>query len=251
MMGRVLALSWTTFQDGLRSQIFANLGVLAAFGVGFALVLDNLTVGVSGRVVMDLGVAVVSLINALVAAFMAVRTMGGEENRHTLMTVLARPVRRSEVVVGKFLGVAGLVTANAAGAMVLLGLAGLLARHVDVTDLARSLVGLSAEAALVTAVTLMFSTFAGSTVAAVLGLGVYVAGLFAFHLRDFAVKGGEGAQGWLGSVFYYAVPNLQRLDFHALNPTLAEALASLLYAACYVVAALALGSAIFERRDLK
>jgi ABC-type transport system involved in multi-copper enzyme maturation permease subunit len=252
MMGRIRALALATIRDGIRSEIFVNLGVFAFFALMSALVLEELALGVRGRVLLDVGLAAVSVVNAMVATFLVIRSMGGEENRQTLLMVLVRPVRRAEVIVGKALGVVLLVCANAFGAAVLLGGAlEMVGGDMRPDHLFTAWLGLCCEALLVTAVTILFSTFAGSTVAAVLGLGTYVSGLWAFELRAFVQNGDTGALRFLAEAFYYVVPNLQRLDFHARNPSAAELLGSLTYVLMYGVAVLAAACAVFERRDLK
>src|SRR5207245_3431455 len=52
---------------------------------------------------------------ALSAAVVAGPLISGEVESGLLLAMLARPVRRSEVVIGKWLGLAGLVTLYAAG----------------------------------------------------------------------------------------------------------------------------------------
>lgn len=251
MIRQLAALTLATVRDGIRSQIFVNLGVLAVFAVGGALVMEQVALGVHGRVLMDLGVAGTSFVNALLACFMVVRTMGGEEDRHTLLTILARPVGRTTVLLGKYLGVVMLVCMNATGAMALVGLTSTTVATLDAMDLVRSTVGLWMEGALVIAVTLMFSTFAGSTVAVVLGLGTYVCGLFAGELRIFADRNAGTAMETLVRGFYHAVPNLQQLDFHALNPSPAQAALSLLQALLYAAMVLCIGTIVSAKRDIR
>jgi ABC-type transport system involved in multi-copper enzyme maturation permease subunit len=236
MFRQLRALTFTTIQDGVRSQVFVNLAVFAVFAVAGSLVMEGVTVGEYGRVLVDLGVAGTSLVNALLATFMVVRS---------------RPVGRPTVILGKFMGVWALVGINALGAMVLVWLVGYGNRGVLVADLARSALGLWLEGGLVVAVTLAFSTFTGSTVAAVLGLGTWVCGLFAGELRDFAARNAEGGLGTLVAAFYYAVPNLQRVDFHATDPSLPAAALAAGYALLYVATALGLAAAVFERRDVR
>jgi len=251
MLGRIQALALATLGEAVRSQVFVNLGLFAVLALGGALVLDQLTLGDRGRALVDLGLASLSMVDALLVMFMAVQTLGGEEDRRTLMTILVRPVRRAEVLVGKFAGIVLLLGINIAGAVAVLWLGTLMSGGATPAHLLLAGLGLWLEAMVITAVTLVFCTFAGTTVAAMLGLGTYVSGLLAGELRTFAGREDAGTLGPLVSGFYYAVPNLQRLDFHAQNPTGADITWSVLYAVLYAGAALSLACAIFERRDLR
>ncbi len=107
---------------------------------------------------------------------MVARTMGSNEERHTLTTVLVRPVRRVEVLLGKYLGVTALLSLNAVLAWCVLAVAMALVAGSHAPAMALPLLGLVLEAALVVAVIFLLITFTGTTVAAMGGLALWLAG---------------------------------------------------------------------------
>jgi len=251
-MMRVWAILLATIKEGVRSQVFFNLLLFGVFAVLAAVALEQLSLGERGRALWDSGLALLSATNALLCVALTVRTMGGEEDRHSLLTVLVRPVRRGEVLLGKYLGVCTIAAINTAGAGLLLVAASRLA-GAGGTDrpVVLPMAGLVMEAALVAVVTLLFTTVAGTTVAAVMGMCAWLVGLGANELREFASKESLGALQPLMEVVYFAVPNLQRLDFNAHLPSPEVAALNLGYAALYAAMVWSLAALVFDRRDLK
>jgi hypothetical protein len=103
----------------------------------------------------------------------------------------------------------------------------------------------------VAAVAVLFSSITSSTLASIFTLSIAVAGMLTNEVRNLWKGGAE----WLGTVVWYAVPNLGALSLNesvvyrtAVPPGTWWAAA---YALLYAAAALAIASATFEGRDLK
>lgn len=130
MLGRVLAIALNTYRESLRARILLGLA-----GVAFAVALYSIIVGAftlrSGpRVVSDLGAASISIFSIAVAVLIAATSLYRELEQKTLFPILARPLRRGEYLVGKYVGtlLTLAVFVMADGAVVLLLLAGLSGR---------------------------------------------------------------------------------------------------------------------------
>jgi ABC-type transport system involved in multi-copper enzyme maturation permease subunit len=124
MLGRVAAIALNTFRESLRARILLGLmGV--AFAVAFySIVVGSYTLRNAQRVVSDLGSASISLFGILAAIVISSTSLYRELEQKTLFPILARPIRRGEYLVGKYLGtlltIAVFVMANA-GLVLLLG----------------------------------------------------------------------------------------------------------------------------------
>ena len=110
---KIAAIAFTTFKEAVRQPLLYVLiigGILLVFLVGqlpmftFS-VLDDL------KMVKDMAVSTSVLVGLLVAIFIAVEVITEEIENWTVLTVLSKPVRRWEFLVGKF---AGLVMVTAA-----------------------------------------------------------------------------------------------------------------------------------------
>lgn len=123
MFGRVLAVALNTYRESVRARILLGLA-----GVAFAVALYSLVVGAftlknAARVVSDLGAASISIFSLAVAIIIGATSLHRELEQKTVFPILARPIRRGEYVVGKYLGtlltIAVFVTANAGLVMLL------------------------------------------------------------------------------------------------------------------------------------
>lgn len=104
MLGRVLAIALNTYRESVRARILLGLA-----GVAFAVSLYSIIVGAftlknAPRVVSDLGSASISMFSIAVAIIIGATSLHRELEQKTLFPILARPIRRGEYLVGKYLG---------------------------------------------------------------------------------------------------------------------------------------------------
>jgi ABC-type transport system involved in multi-copper enzyme maturation permease subunit len=104
MLDRVLAIALNTYRESLRARILLGLAGVA-FGVAlYSVVVGSFTLRNGPRVVSDLGVASISLFGIAVAIVISATSLHRELEQKTLFPILARPIRRGEYLVGKYLG---------------------------------------------------------------------------------------------------------------------------------------------------
>jgi hypothetical protein len=113
-----------------------------------------------------------------------------------------------------------------------------------------------AELALVTALVLFFSTFSSPILAALLTLGLWVAGHFNADLRNFGAVVDSEAAILLARGLYYVLPNLAPFNIKAevvygLPVGMRHVVYTLSYAAVYSSMLLVAAIAVFRRRDFK
>lgn len=105
MNARTFAIALTSFREALRDRIlFAVLG-LGALSVVFGLGLGSLSYAESVRIVVDHGLVTISLLANLIAMFLGANFLYKELELRTLYVLLAKPVARHELVLGKYLGI--------------------------------------------------------------------------------------------------------------------------------------------------
>ncbi len=105
MNARTFAIALTSFREALRDRIlFAVLG-LGAVSVLFGLGLGSLSYAESVRIVVDHGLVTISLLANLIAMFLGANFLYKELELRTLYVLLAKPLARHELVLGKYLGI--------------------------------------------------------------------------------------------------------------------------------------------------
>ncbi|TMD27061.1 MAG: ABC transporter permease [Chloroflexi bacterium] len=115
-MPPVLVIARLTIQESSRRRLLLALLILTLLVVGFSAWGFNKITTVTRSDGSPLPPDMFSGVLALSAAVVAGPLISSEVESGLLLAMLARPVRRSEVVIGKWLGLAALVAIYAAGA---------------------------------------------------------------------------------------------------------------------------------------
>ena len=122
MLARILALATNAYREAVRARVLYGLFALALATCAYAVVVAGLSIDQQERVVSDVGAASMSMYGVLVAIVLGAASLHRELELKTIFPILARPVRRHEYVVGKYLGtVLTLVVFLATDAAALLG----------------------------------------------------------------------------------------------------------------------------------
>jgi len=120
-----LIITRLTFREAVRRRIVLTALILGAcflvlYSIGIHLVVDqisqvaprglNSTAQSEGlNFLLMAGLYTITFLSIAMAALIAADTLAGEINSGTIQTVVTKPVRRSDVVLGKWLGFAGLL----------------------------------------------------------------------------------------------------------------------------------------------
>ena len=253
-MGRVATIALNTFRESLRDRILYNLLFFALLLMGFSVLLGDFTIAEQKKIVTDLGLAAINLVGVAIAIFVGIGLVSKEIERRTIYTIMARPISRSQFILGKYLGLALTLLVNL-GIMLGVFLTTLLMDRVPIqAGLFQAVELIYVELLLVTALALFFSTFSSTAVSAMMTLGLYVIGHLTSDLKGIAAKSSSELVKGVMTGLYYMCPNLEVLNIKGLaaqgNAVAAsyQALASaygLVYAAVLITAA----CAVFSRRD--
>jgi ABC-type transport system involved in multi-copper enzyme maturation permease subunit len=259
MSARILSIAYNTFREAVRDRVLYNLIFFAVLMAAASILVGQITIGIERQVVINLGLASVSLFGIVIAIFIGIGLVSKEIDRRTLYTVLSRPVRRWEFVLGKFAGLVGTLALNtffmALGVFAaLLYLKRTLAPEDGWVLVALYFIVL--QFVIVTSLALLFSTFSSPLLSAVFAFSLFIIGSFAEDLRAFATMAEAGPSRWLASFAAWLVPNLGSLNVIS---TVAHARAvpgdlilfNTVYALAYAAAALFAAILIFEHRNLK
>ena len=104
MLARIQVIALNTYREAVRARVLHGLFALAVATAGYALVVGAFALNAGSRVVSDLGAASISVYGIVVAVVLGATSLYRELELKTIFPILARPIRRSEYLVGKFLG---------------------------------------------------------------------------------------------------------------------------------------------------
>ncbi|HLW55178.1 MAG TPA: ABC transporter permease subunit [Candidatus Angelobacter sp.] len=258
MISRLSAISLNTFREAVRDRVLYNLIVFALVLVAGAPLLGQISIDIEQLALINVGLSAISLFSVVIAIFIGIGLVSKEIEKRTLYTILARPVRRWEFIAGKFFGLLMTLVANMALMTAGFYAAMLVYQHHLTGADARLLIAVYftiLELLMVTAITLLFSSFSTPIFSAVFSFSLFAIGTFSEDLRNFAALA-HGATKWFSTVAAYAVPNFASLNVisqvahqQPINGRLI--LFNTLYALLYSAAVTAGAVLIFERRNLK
>src|ERR1700745_2260847 len=112
MNTRVYHIATNTFREAVRDRVLYNLIAFALLLTGAAVLVGQVSIEIERLVVINLGLTAVSLFGIVIAILIGIGLVSKEIEKRTLYTVLSRPVRRWEFIVGKFFGLAGTLVVN-------------------------------------------------------------------------------------------------------------------------------------------
>lgn len=259
MRARISTIASNTFREAVRDRVLYNLIVFAVLMVGAALLLGQITIDIERLFLINMGLSAMSLFGAVIAIFIGIGLVSKEIDKKTLYTILSRPVRRWEFVVGKFLGLNSTLLVNtvvmAAALFIALLPVSYYRWHLSDALLLVAIYFIMLQFMMIISLALLFSSFSSPIMSAVFSFALFIVGSFAQDLRLMAASS-HGALRWLVSGVSYLVPNLASLNIitsvsHGQTVSSAIILHNTLYALFYSAAVVAGAALIFERRNLK
>jgi Cu-processing system permease protein len=265
----VTRIAGAVFRESVRDRVLYNLVAFALLVIGVSFLLGQLTAGQDVKIVKDLGLASMSLFGLFMAIFIGIGLVSKEVERRSIYSLLAKPVRRHELVVGKYAGLVFTVAVNlavmAAVWYAVLGYQSWIeteafkkAWEAPATDprMLKAVYLIFLQLALVIAIALFFSTFASPMLAMAFTFAVYVVGHFSADLKNFEAVVGDSPVKYLTTALYYLLPNMASFDVkaavvHALPVAWDYLAVTTAYALCYIAALLAASIGVFARKDFK
>jgi ABC-type transport system involved in multi-copper enzyme maturation permease subunit len=256
---RIMAIARNTFREAVRDRVLYNLVLFVLLLSVSAVFLGAASASQDAKIIVDLGLSAMLLFGAFIAIFVGVGLVYKEIERRTLYTIFAKPVGRSEFLLGKYLGLCATLAVNVAvmGAGVTLVLLYVVRGTTPLVGAVWPTVALIyCELTILTAVALVFSAFSSPIVSAFGSLAVFVIGHFSVELKGFAnVVDSAPLRGALIGI-YYLLPNLSTFSLitpaaHGIAPPVEHLGVAVLYALAWDVALLALAALTFARRDFR
>ncbi|MGZ4829148.1 MAG: ABC transporter permease [Candidatus Angelobacter sp.] len=257
MISRLTAITLNTFREAVRDRVLYNLILFVLLLVASAPLFGQISIGMERLILVNVGLSSISLFGVIIAIFIGIGLVSKEIEKKTLYTILSRPVRRWEFILGKYLGLIMTLVVNTALMTAGFYIALLITNGLHKTD-ALLLVAIYftvLQFLIVTALTVLFSTFSSPIFSAIFAFALYVIGTFAEDLKNFAAIS-KGAAKLLATAAAYLMPNFASLNViaqtaHDQGVGSRLILFNTLYALLYSASAVAAAVLIFERRNLK
>jgi len=254
-MSAIYTLARHTLRTYLQEKILLVVFVFGALLMVSSYVLSPLAVGAQIKIVIDIGLASVSIFTVVLIVLLGAGSFHLEKERGILRSLLAKPISRVDFILGKYLG-------TFAVACIVIGL--MAALHMLVLTMCGSKITSQMlwaeyvtvlEAGMVTALLTLFSCFTSPVLGSFFTVACVVCGHFSSDLLQFASRFSGGAAHAVVTAFYYLLPNLGLLSLrseavHNLPIPSGMLLAVTMYTLAYVSALLYASTVIFRAREV-
>ena len=256
----LIPLAFNTHREAIRDKILYVILVFALLMISLSILMSYISLSEEEKIVMDMGLSSINIFGLLITIFVGTTLLHKEIERKTIYLLLPKPLRRTDFILGKYLGLCTTLFIITIAMSICFYLVYWYTTHkfdkvLDILPVSgQALLFIYVELMLVTAIAIFFSTFSSSVMSAIFTLGMYDIGHLTQDIVNFGKLFGNGIVEALTKIIYYILPDLERLNLKN-QVMFGEKLAtesmmmSLGYGFLYTVVLLILSIIIFESRE--
>jgi ABC-type transport system involved in multi-copper enzyme maturation permease subunit len=251
----IYVIARNTVSDALSRVILQIILVFAIMFLVIGFFFTFMTPGEEDKMLKDLGLTAITVFGLVLAIFMGVSLIQPEIERRTIYAVLAKPVRRLEFVLGKYLGaIVVLALSIVIMGIVLVG-ALFLKQQVWSPSLLVALIGTFFTLMIMTGLVMMISTFASGLMATVCGFLFWSIGYSQIYIKQLAEHADNAVSRGVLMALNAVLPNFTNLDLRpavvdgAVIPALLLGKMAL-YGIGYTVVVIAIAAILFNEREM-
>ena len=220
--------------------------------------ITQLAPGAESRVIIDIGFAGLEIL-AFLTVLLGVSQLTYEENElRTVWLVLVKPVKRSEFLIGKFLGVICIFIFNTVLMSAMLLLSCLFGAVLIDWNFLAVVYMILLEMLVLTSVCMFFSEISTAlTTSIAFSFFVFILGHISYNLKTLAANSETVLLKVLAYIFYYLIPNLEYFNlkdklYTITNPvTFGFIVKVTLYSIIYSSFVLLISNAVLNRKEFK
>jgi Cu-processing system permease protein len=260
VIGRIWAIALNTFREAVRIRVLYGILVLVVGANLMTLVLGQMVSTEQARVTRDVGLAAISLFGSLTAIFLGVFLLYTEVQRRTIHSIVSKPIARWEFVVGKYFGMALLLTVLVAVFTIAM-VAMLGAQGIPITSsIPKAVVLAWFEVLTVAAIAIFFSSFSTPFLSGIFALALWVIGRVTPDIEA-AARDASPAISWTAKITLQIVPDLHlyavsgrvidgtHVSVHADFVSWGYIGLAAMHGLAWIVGLLAASALLFHRRD--
>ncbi len=256
---RVWAIAYNTWLESVRERLWWLLVVLVGLLWGISYLIPFLAPLGGAKILMDVELATIHLFSLVIAIWSASGAINQEIEKRTIYTLLAKPIRRTEFLLGKHLGLAGVV-----GVVIILMTLCFMGIYqmssygsvvsLQIPSILLAMLFTYLELLLLLAAALLFGSFTSSLLAVLLTFALYLVGHFSQSLLQLGAISKNPTIGIVTRILYVLLPDLERFNLRqsavfALLPTPSELWVTACYGLTYTAVLLIMAQLSFGRRE--
>jgi len=182
-MNRIFYVSYYTFLEMVRNKVLYALLFFALFIFVLGIAITQMSIGDNLNIISDTGLGTIEIFSTVLAIFLGISLVQKELSLKTLYPLLAKPLSRTEYVLGKFFGMIFLILVEIIVMslifLVLLFVYGGPERFITYLP---AIYTIFLQTATVISIAVLCSTLTEPTVGAMLTIGFYLIGATSYNL---------------------------------------------------------------------
>lgn len=199
----------------MRDKILYSLVVFSVILMGLSIALSDLSFGEQSRITLNFGLTAIHISSVVLSIFIGSSLVLKELKNRTIMTLLVRPLSRSTFILGKFVGLLLVIITLLLGlSLILFGIMSLLSVPITISFFI-AIYGIILEAAVLTSLTLFFSSLSKVFLAVSFSVGVFFVGHWIESFLYFVNKGQMLYFKSIANNLFYIIPNLERFNWRS------------------------------------
>jgi len=251
----VLMIAFNSYMDARHSKVLHIAGFFAALLILFSLFMGEVSLYQNEKVVKDVGLAAISMLGVFIAIYLGVNSLYRDLERRTIYSIISKPIGRSEILFGKFLGIClVLISAVVMMSVYLYLVTSFIEAKIDFA-LFPAIGLMIAELLIIAAIAIFFSSFSSPFLSAFFSAGVFVIGRVSGDLADF----GERSKNEVFKFFATSVQKIFDLESFDLRARAVHKIPiyaqdfwyPVMYASALIAILLVFSHLFFVRRDFK
>ena len=252
----VLIVARNTYIEMIRDRVLYFIVIFSLLFMALCFALGQLSYDEIFRLSVSLGLGGIHLCFTGLAIFLGCNIFYREIERKTIYTVLARPISRSQYLLGKYLGLMGLLLIMLLGLMFCFSLTEWFYGLPLFITSYYSFLGFFFEACILLAVTFFFSSFSKPFLAATGSVSFFLIGHWIYNLEPLVEQSRSTTFKVTAGIIQRIFPDLEKLNwrdhaiakFHVYSYDIIYAIAMVLLWSTFFFL---LASVIFRRKDFE
>ncbi len=252
---RILTIASNAFLEVVRDRILYTIVLYGALMLVAGRLLPEVAAATETKILPDIGLAAMQILGVLLAIVVGTGLINKEIQNKTIFVLIAKPVSRTEFILGKHLGLSSvLVVMVALMTVIYYGVMTFNRVAIVPIELLLHSVFLALQLSLVTAIALFFGVFTSSLLAMLMTFGLYLMGVSSRGMVTFSKLSQDPMLEKVAGWFYTFLPDFNRLDLknqivYHLIPSQISLAFSVGYGLLYIMVVLIFTSLIFSRKE--
>ncbi|NEP55368.1 MAG: ABC transporter permease [Moorea sp. SIO3C2] len=106
---RIIVVARNVFLEVIRDRILYLTGLFAIAMVLASVLIPEVAIGTEEKILLDLGLALLHIFTLVVVVFVGTGLVNKEIEKKTVLVLIAKPVSRFEIILGKHLGLGAVI----------------------------------------------------------------------------------------------------------------------------------------------